>query len=186
MISTSGSHLIPSSAVKAYLTELLPYTTLLTPNLPEALHLAKLDGHDFGDVDSLTPAKVSQLAIVLSAKVPWVLLKGGHAPIIRNGAKVVVDTLVKKDGKQVEFISNYSNSKNTHGTGCTLACNFTLFTVLMIAAIAANLALGMEMEVAVGQAIDYVHGAILHAYPMGSGNGPLNHHYRQRNLPFTP
>jgi hydroxymethylpyrimidine/phosphomethylpyrimidine kinase len=56
----------------------------------------------------------------------------------------------------------------------------------MTAAIAANLALGMEMEAAVEQAIDYVHGAILHAFPMGGGNGPLNHHYRQRNLPFTP
>jgi hydroxymethylpyrimidine kinase/phosphomethylpyrimidine kinase len=186
MISTSGSHLIPSSAVNAYLTDLLPYTTLLTPNIPEALHLAKLDGHDFGDIESLTPEKISQLAIVLSAKVPWVLLKGGHVPNFRNGSNVVVDTLVSKDGKRLEFVSDYSNSKNTHGTGCTLACNPTLFTVLMTAAIAANLALGMEMEVAVGQAIDYVHGAILHAFPMGSGNGPLNHHYRQRNLPFTP
>jgi hydroxymethylpyrimidine/phosphomethylpyrimidine kinase len=124
MISTSGSHLIPSSAVKAYLTELVPYTTLLTPNIPEALHLAKLDGHDFGAVESLTPEKVAQLAIVLSAKVPWVLLKGGHAPINRNGKMVVVDTLVSKDGKRLEFVSEYSDSKNTHGTGCTLACNF--------------------------------------------------------------
>ena len=56
----------------------------------------------------------------------------------------------------------------------------------MRAAIAANIALGYRMEVAVEKAIDFVQGAILHSYPLGKGNGPLNHHYRQRNLPFTP
>ena len=56
----------------------------------------------------------------------------------------------------------------------------------MIAAIAANIALGYGMEAAVEKAIDFVQGAILHSYPLGKGNGPLNHHYRQRNLPFTP
>lgn len=56
----------------------------------------------------------------------------------------------------------------------------------MIAAVAANIALGYEMEVAVEKAIDFVQGAIVHAYPLGKGNGPVNHLYRQRNLPFTP
>jgi len=122
MISTSGSQLIPFSAINAYLTNLLPYTTLLTPNIPEALHLAKLSGHDFGPLDSLTPQKLKQLAISLSANVQWVLLKGGHAPLTRNGKKSVVDILVNKEGKTVEFVSDFSDSKNTHGTGCTLAC----------------------------------------------------------------
>jgi hypothetical protein len=54
------------------------------------------------------------------------------------------------------------------------------------AAIAANLGLGYDMEIAVEKAIDYVQGAIMHSYPLGKGRGPLNHLYRQRNLPFTP
>ena len=122
MISASGSHLIPVSAVSAYLTDLLPYTTLLTPNIPEALHLAKLVGHDFGALDSVTPEKLTQLAISLAANAQWVLLKGGHGPLTRNGRKSVVDILVNKEGRTIEFVSDFSNSKNTHGTGCTLAC----------------------------------------------------------------
>jgi len=42
------------------------------------------------------------------------------------------------------------------------------------------------MPVAVEKAIDYVQGAIHSSYSLGKGNGPLNHLYRQRNLPFTP
>ena len=61
-----------------------------------------------------------------------------------------------------------------------------LFTELIVAAIAANIALGFDMTTAVEKAIDYVQGAILHSYSMGKGNGPLNHLFRQRNLPFTP
>jgi len=57
---------------------------------------------------------------------------------------------------------------------------------LTIAAIASNLALGFEMELAVEKAIDYVQGAISQSYSLGEGNGPLNHLYRQRILPFTP
>ena len=57
---------------------------------------------------------------------------------------------------------------------------------LKIAAIASNIALGFSMEVAVQKGIDFVQGAILHSYPLGKGDGPLNHLYRQRNLPFTP
>jgi hydroxymethylpyrimidine/phosphomethylpyrimidine kinase len=61
-----------------------------------------------------------------------------------------------------------------------------LFMELIVAAIAANIALGFDMITAVEKAIDYVQGAILHSYSMGKGNGPLNHLFRQRNLPFTP
>ena len=59
-------------------------------------------------------------------------------------------------------------------------------TGLTVAAIAANIALGFEVVTAVEKAIDYVQGAILHSYSLGKGNGPLNHLFRQRNLPFTP
>ena len=61
-----------------------------------------------------------------------------------------------------------------------------LFLRLTIAAIAANIGLGFEMQVAVDKAIDFVQGAIHHSYSLGKGHGPLNHLYRQRNLPFTP
>ena|SRR5271170_3910446 len=122
MVSTSGSTLLPQEATKAYLTHLLPCTTLLTPNLPEALLLAKLAGNDFGDLQRLTFEKRRKLGAFLASKTNWVLLKGGHSPIERNGKQVVVDILVKSTGDSQEFVSDFSSSKNTHGTGCTLAC----------------------------------------------------------------
>jgi hydroxymethylpyrimidine/phosphomethylpyrimidine kinase len=57
---------------------------------------------------------------------------------------------------------------------------------LTTAAIAANIALGKDVPFAVEKAIEYVQGGIEYSFPLGSGAGPLNHLYRQRNLPFTP
>lgn len=131
MVSTSGSTLLPQEAAKAYLTELLPHTTLLTPNLPEAILLAQLSGKDFGTVENLSRDKRYELAKFLSQKARWVLLKGGHAPLEINGDKVVLDILVNSSGQSQEFISEFSHSKNTHGTGCTLACILPLARGLM-------------------------------------------------------
>ena len=125
MVSTTGSTLLPQSATNAYIAHLLPYTTILTPNLPEALLLAKLAGKDFGDLKTLNLRKRIDLARYLATKVQWVLLKGGHMAIERDGGKCVVDILVNRDGYSKEFISDFSSSTNTHGTGCTLACTFT-------------------------------------------------------------
>src|SRR5579859_1549613 len=122
MVSTSGSTLLPQDATKAYLTDLLPHTTLLTPNLPEALLLAQLFGKDFGSMEKLSRDKRYELTNFLAQKVQWVLLKGGHTPLELNGEKVVIDILVNANGHSKEFVSEFSQSKNTHGTGCTLAC----------------------------------------------------------------
>lgn len=122
MISTSGSTLLPEFATMAYLTHLLPLTTILTPNIPEALLLAKLAAKDFGSIENLTFSKRNELVTFLASMTQWVLLKGGHLPIERNGRKVVVDVLVNSMGESKEFVSDFSPSENTHGTGCTLAC----------------------------------------------------------------
>ena len=122
MVSTSGSTLLPQDATSAYLTDLLPHTTLLTPNLPEALLLAHLGGKDFGTLEDLSRDKRYELATFLTQKVQSVLLKGGHAPLEVDGERVVIDILVNANGQSKEFISKFSPSKNTHGTGCTLAC----------------------------------------------------------------
>ena len=125
-MATAGSTLLPQGATKAYITELLPHTTLLTPNLPEAILLAQLCGKDFGNVENLTHDKRYELAQFLSQRVRWVLLKGGHAPVEINGDKVVLDILVDSNKGSKEFVSEFSHSKNTHGTGCTLACMLLL------------------------------------------------------------
>jgi hydroxymethylpyrimidine kinase/phosphomethylpyrimidine kinase len=121
MVSTSGSTLLPSSATKAYITALLPHTTILTPNLPEALLLAKLAGEDFGTIENMALDTRVRLAFFLASKGSWILLKGGHKPIDKNGKPKVIDILVNKH-EYHEFVSDFSSSENTHGTGCTLSC----------------------------------------------------------------
>jgi hydroxymethylpyrimidine/phosphomethylpyrimidine kinase len=122
MISTSGARLLEIEATKAYLDQLLPFCTVLTPNLPEAVLLAKLAGEDYGPVEDLDLLRRVDLAKLLVRYCEWVLLKGGHCPVVQNGRNVVVDILIHKDGEVTEFVSEFSSSKNTHGTGCTLAC----------------------------------------------------------------
>jgi len=82
---------------------------------------------------------------------------------------------------QSEFASDRVRSSSTHGTGCAFAT-----------AVAANLALGKQLHDAVVMAKAFVKKAISRAYPLGKGQGPLNHLYRLEEQPrpvqdsFTP
>lgn len=126
MVSTSGSQLLPRAAVSTLIRRLLPLTTVLTPNIPEALLLLEI-AHVDADVDppkSLTTVEdmvmVAQRLQRLGPKT--VLLKGGHLPFGGDAVgKKVVDVFY--DGKDVHRIESvWIDSKNTHGTGCSLAC----------------------------------------------------------------
>ena len=96
--------------------------------------------------------------ILLSLGAPAVLLKGGHLP-----GEQVVDLLATEDGVET-FTAPRIVSRNTHGTGCTLASG-----------IAACLAQDMSLRDAVSHARDYVRAAIATAPGLGRGHGPLNH-----------
>jgi hydroxymethylpyrimidine kinase/phosphomethylpyrimidine kinase len=125
MISTSGSQLLLSSAVETLKAKLLPRTFLLTPNIPEALLLLS--------VQDSKPSSLSALVDIckkVQALGPKnVLLKGGHLPLaednsvaIHGQGQKVVDIFF--DGKDIFQIETpWLDSKNTHGTGCSLACN---------------------------------------------------------------
>ncbi|PGH27064.1 phosphomethylpyrimidine kinase [Polytolypa hystricis UAMH7299] len=182
MISTSGSQLLPSEAVKIVREKLLPITTILTPNIPEAVLLLR----DSGAADVKSPQSLDeaiQLAKQLFSLGPkYVLLKGGHLPLTaeyttagnNRDASIVVDVLY--DGKDVTlFESEFLTSKNTHGTGCSLA-----------SAIAANLAGGMDVVRAVRAACRFVEAGIKTSSDMGKGHGPINHFHSLYLLPFAP
>lgn len=130
-VSTSGHSLLPSSAVDTLKAELLPWATVLTPNIPEAILLTSWEG-GVDSVDDMRrlARKVGQLGR------NWVYLKGGHAPLEgkEEGGKVVVDILWGKEG-EVEILSErvWIESTSTHGTGCSLS-----------SAVAANLAKGFS------------------------------------------
>jgi hypothetical protein len=181
MVSTSGSQLLPSEAVKAVRTHLLPMTTLLTPNIPEALLLLRDAGVDVQDPSSLSD--VIQLARELHDLGPkYVLLKGGHLPLMANqlkpenpkDASIVVDVLYSKDAA-ISIQTDYLTSKNTHGTGCSLA-----------SAIAANVANGLDISRAVRRACRFVEAGIKTSVDIGRGNGPINHFHSLYALPFAP
>ena len=86
-----------------------------------------------------------------------VLIKGGHT--IGDATD-----LLYKDGKFSEFKADRIDTKNTHGTGCTLS-----------SAIACNIANGLSIEESVKNAKDYVTNALKSNLSIGHGNGPINH-----------
>ncbi len=124
---------------------------MLTPNLPEAEVLV---GQPIGDL----PAMRRAAELLLTLGVPAVLLKGGHL-----AGETVVDLLATEDGVE-EFTDRRIHTRNTHGTGCTLA-----------SAVAAGLAQGLGLTAAVARGRNYVRRAMLSAPGFGRGHGPLNH-----------
>lgn len=150
MISKSGYPLLAPEACDTLISELLPLATLLTPNLPEA---EAITGICAGSREEMLQA--AGKIISLGAKA--VLVKGGH---LQNTA----DDLLY-DGKTARwFPGGRINTKNTHGTGCTLSSS-----------LAANLAKGMGLEEAVAASKAYVTEAIAHGISLGSGCGPTHH-----------
>jgi hydroxymethylpyrimidine kinase/phosphomethylpyrimidine kinase len=148
--STSGFDLIDDNALKALVTELFPFSTLVTPNIPEAERIAKMPIKNEGDA-----AKAA--AIIQEHGARNVLIKGGHF----DRRQAIDHLFIGSDGEiyQTERIDTTA----THGTGCTLS-----------SAIAANLALGRDLKDAVGIAKRYVTEAIRSAPNIGKGNSPIN------------
>lgn len=181
MISTSGSHLLPEDAVQNIREKLLPMTTVLTPNMPEAKLLLRDAGMKADEPKNLDD--VIQLAKQIQTLGPKnVLLKGGHLPLTAERkiptrpeeASIVVDVLW--DGSNVTlFQSDLIRTKNTHGTGCSLA-----------SAITANLANGMDVVRAIKAARWFVEAGIKTGFDIGQGNGPINHFHSVSSLPFSP
>jgi hydroxymethylpyrimidine/phosphomethylpyrimidine kinase len=154
MVATSGDRLIAPDTVQVLVDELFPLATVITPNLDEA---ALLLGRPIAHADELEGAARDLLA----RGAPAVLLKGGHLP-----GDEVTDLLLTGAGVVQRLTSPRIESRNTHGTGCTLS-----------SAIAAHLALGEPLDRAVSLARGYILQAIAQGANVytGAGHGPLNH-----------
>ena len=163
MVSTSGCRLMQEDALDVFITELLPLATLLTPNIPEAEILANRKIENAEDIKAAAAA-ISKLGC------RYVLIKGGHFD-----GEEKIDYLFE-DGKQKTSYRGISvNTRNTHGTGCTLS-----------SAITSYLAREMDMNTAIAMAKTYLSGAILAGkdIKIGEGHGPVNHFYEPKSL-FT-
>ena len=156
MIAKGGAPLLQDDAIAALRDRLLPLATVLTPNLPEAAHLLGVSAATDRD------AMAAQGTALCARGPKAVLMKGGHL----EGADSP-DCLVTAE--TVHWIEGARTAtKNTHGTGCTLS-----------SALAAQIALGLELPQAVTAAKAYVAQAIAHAdaLDVGSGHGPTHHFF---------
>ena len=154
MVATGGDRLLEEDAIEAIKRELMPHTRVLTPNVPEA---EALSGMGIASVDDMRSAARR----ILASGPRVVLVKGGHL----RGSESVDVVVTAHDS--FELRRPRIESTSTHGTGCTLS-----------SAIAANLALGLELQAALERAREYVDGAIRHAPGLGRGHGPLGHFWR--------
>ncbi|KAI8144122.1 Phosphomethylpyrimidine kinase-domain-containing protein [Fennellomyces sp. T-0311] len=171
MVSTSGSKLLEDGAVDSFIKELLPITTVLTPNVPETEVLL---GMDAGSIKTLE--HVREAAKKIGALGPnFVLVKGGHLPLEINGKKKVIDVLYESSaGVYFEIVNEYLDTKDTHGTGCTLS-----------AAIAGHLAKGQDVVGAVKSGTTYIQDAIQSSLgSLGQGAGPVNHFHNIHSRPY--
>ena len=159
MVAKSGDRLLPENCVQALKTKLLPLATVLTPNLPEAAVLA-------GEAEITQEGQMQALAdklLPLMGKDSWLLLKGGHL----TGAEV--PDLLTNGEVNVVFKADRIETKNTHGTGCTLS-----------SALATLLPQCETVPEAVEKAKKYLWEAISHSEDLtvGHGHGPVHHFYR--------
>jgi hydroxymethylpyrimidine/phosphomethylpyrimidine kinase len=156
MYAKGGDCLLDPAARDTLIQRLLPRATLITPNVREA---EALSGSTIDRPDDLATAARRLLELGPAA----VLAKGGHLP-----GDTVTDWLIWREGAEA-FTAPRVGSRNTHGTGCTLA-----------SAIATGLAQGMPLTAAVRRALTYVREAIRTAPGLGQGRGPLNHGHTVR------
>ena len=156
MAASTGADLLRADAMDA-LRKLIGRADVVTPNLFEAAVL--LDAPLARDEGEMCAQAQSLLALGAGA----VLLKGGHL-----GGPESVDFLFSAEGYE-RYAAPRVPTRNTHGTGCTLA-----------SAIVAGLAKGLSLNDAVGEAKAYVSAAIAAAdrLQIGSGRGPLHHSYK--------
>lgn len=161
MVSSSGYQLADDKTITVLKDQLFPLAALVTPNLDEAMLITDRSIADVADMENAA-------ARFIELGCNAVLIKGGHLK-----GKTLCDVYLDQNGLKRLFESNFIDSNNTHGTGCTLS-----------SAIAAFMALGCDVITAIGKAKNYVHSAIEQGADVktGNGSGPLNHFFDPQKM----
>ena len=152
MVATSGDVLIKDEIINSIKDKLINKSFLITPNIFEAEILSEMK---INDVENQIEAGIKLLKLGCKN----VLIKGGH-----GNSENINDVLITSNGDEHIYESKKIISKNTHGTGCSLA-----------SAIATNLGLGIDIKESIKISIEYVQNGIKNAPDFGSGNGPIRH-----------
>jgi hydroxymethylpyrimidine kinase / phosphomethylpyrimidine kinase / thiamine-phosphate diphosphorylase len=151
-VAQSGARLLEETAVTEMVRHLFPITDLLTPNIPEAELFTGLTLKSAQDI-----CEAAERLLAMGPKA--VLIKGGHMD-----SPASTDWYVTPGQKPLPLMQSRVDTKNLHGTGCTLS-----------AAIAAHLGLGHDMLTSVRKAQQYLHAALRSSYSVGKGGGSPNH-----------
>ena len=156
MVAKGGSPLLDKKAIQAVKDNLIPLATIVTPNLPEA---AILLGSSIAKSEE---DMVYQGKALLNLGSKSILMKGGHSEGITS------NDLLVTENNYVWFKEKRINTKNTHGTGCTLSSSIASF-----------LAKDFSVEESVSKAKKFVTNAIRNSEKLsvGKGHGPTNHFY---------
>jgi len=151
MVAKGGKKLINDSAIKILKKKFLSKVDLITPNIPEAEILTDLKISNIKDVIS-----AGNYLIELGANN--VLIKGGHL-----NSKNIQDIFISK--KEITIFKNQKiNTKNSHGTGCTLSSAITTY-----------FSCGKTLKKSCEMAIKYVNHSLRTQPNLGKGHGPINH-----------
>ena len=157
VVSSSGHRLLSVEAIDTIKEKLVPLATLLTPNIPEMIALTNRPLTS--DKERLDAAQY-----LMTYKINAILLKGGHEESYEKRDMLYMKSY---DSIEVSHLSSPTiNTKNIHGTGCTLS-----------SAIAAFIAKGLDLKEAIANAKEYISNAILYGadIEIGNGYGPVNH-----------
>ena len=151
MVAKGGARLINNSAINFLKKKLIKEVSLITPNIPEAEVLTNLKIKNTQDM-------IQAAQVLLSMGAKNVLIKGGHFK-----SKIIKDIFVNK--KEIKFFSNTKlQTRNTHGTGCTLSSAITTF-----------FSCGKLLNKSCELGIKYVNQSIRSNPNYGKGQGPINH-----------
>ncbi len=145
MAAEAGGELLKDDAVNVLIEELMPLSTVITPNVAEAERLSGLRITDLKDAK-----KAAKKIHDMGANA--VIVTGGHL----EGTDVLFDG-------EVTYIEGMLVKGGTHGSGCTHS-----------AAITAELAKGTPLLLAAQRAKKFVERAILAGLPIGAGSAPVN------------
>ncbi len=162
MIAKSGDALLERDAVGALREALLPVATMITPNLPEAGVLLEQRAPE--TVAEMRRAAERLREAMNHAGERWVYLKGGHLP-----GSDAIDLLHDGD-RMIELSAPRFDTKNTHGTGCTLS-----------SALAALIPQSPDVPMAARRAKEYLTQAIRASgdLAVGKGHGPVHHFWKR-------
>ncbi|MDE0308687.1 MAG: bifunctional hydroxymethylpyrimidine kinase/phosphomethylpyrimidine kinase [Acidiferrobacterales bacterium] len=161
MVAKSGDPLLHDDAIDALKSMLIPIASIITPNIPEAARLLRRKE------EFVYTNKEAATERLLSLGCGSILLKGGH------DHDTAESTDLYFDGNNFRYMSSPRvDTRNTHGTGCSLS-----------SAICAELAKKQGMESAVFIAKQYISQAIACAdvLDVGTGHGPIHHFHHQWN-----